>query len=60
LTATAILLVPCAYLQMIWAATYGFALFGQLPDCWSARGMTIIVASGLLLTLGERTCAQRG
>ena len=52
--APAALLTPFAYLQMIWATTYGFLLFGQLPDRWSALGMTIIVASGLLLALRER------
>jgi drug/metabolite transporter (DMT)-like permease len=39
---------------MIWATSYGFVLFDQLPDRWSALGMTIIVASGLLLALRER------
>ena len=52
--APAALLAPFAYLQMIWATTYGLVLFGQLPDRWSALGMTIIVASGLLLALQER------
>jgi drug/metabolite transporter (DMT)-like permease len=52
--APAALLTPFAYLQMIWATSYGFALFGQLPDRWSALGMTIIVASGLVLALRER------
>jgi drug/metabolite transporter (DMT)-like permease len=57
--APAALLTPFAYLQMIWATTYGFVLFGQLPDRWSALGMTIIVASGLLLALRERARLTR-
>jgi drug/metabolite transporter (DMT)-like permease len=44
---------------MIWATSYGFVLFGQLPDRWSALGMTIIVASGLVLALRERARAPR-
>lgn len=52
--APAALLTPFAYLQMIWATAYGFVLFGQLPDRWSALGMSVIVASGLLLALRER------
>ena len=48
------LLTPFTYLQMIWATLYGYLVFGQLPDRWSAIGMTIIVASGLLLALQER------
>jgi drug/metabolite transporter (DMT)-like permease len=57
--APAALLAPFAYLQMIWATSYGFVLFGQLPDRWSALGMTVIVASGLTLALRERAHAPR-
>ena len=59
LLAPASLLTPFAYLQMVWATLYGFAIFGQLPDRWSALGMTIIVASGLWLALQERWRAPR-
>jgi drug/metabolite transporter (DMT)-like permease len=59
LLAPASLLTPFTYLQMIWATVYGFAIFGQLPDRWSALGMTIIVASGLWLALQERWPARR-
>ena len=48
------LLTPFSYLQMIWATLYGYLIFDQLPDKWSAVGMTVIVASGLLLALQER------
>lgn len=48
------LLTPFSYLQVIWATLYGYLIFGQLPDAWSAVGMTVIVASGLLLALQER------
>jgi drug/metabolite transporter (DMT)-like permease len=54
LLAPASLLTPFAYLQMIWATLYGFAIFGQLPDHWSALGIAVIVASGLWLALQER------
>ena len=60
LLAPASMLTPFAYLQMVWATSYGFAIFGQLPDRWSALGMTIIVASGLWLALQERWRAPRG
>jgi drug/metabolite transporter (DMT)-like permease len=52
--APASLLGPFSYLQIIWATMYGFLLFGQLPDRWSAAGMAVIVASGLLLAVQER------
>jgi drug/metabolite transporter (DMT)-like permease len=54
LIAPASLLTPFTYLQMIWATLFGFLVFGQLPDGWSAVGMAIIVGSGLLLALQER------
>jgi drug/metabolite transporter (DMT)-like permease len=46
LIAPASLLTPFTYLQMIWATLFGYVIFGQLPDGWSAVGMAIIVASG--------------
>jgi drug/metabolite transporter (DMT)-like permease len=52
------LLTPFSYLQMIWATLYGYLVFNQLPDRWSGLGMTIIVASGLLLALQERRRAS--
>lgn len=52
--APASLLGPFSYLQIIWATLYGYLLFSQLPDRWSAVGMAVIVASGLLLALQER------
>jgi len=60
LLAPASLLTPLTYLQMVWATSYGFAIFGQLPDRWSALGMAIIVVSGLWLALQERVGAPRG
>ncbi|HSS70143.1 MAG TPA: DMT family transporter [Casimicrobiaceae bacterium] len=52
--APASLLTPLAYLQIIWATSYGYLIFGQLPDRWSALGMAIVVGSGLWLALQER------
>jgi len=52
------LLTPFTYLQMIWATLFGWLVFGQLPDGWSAIGMAIIVGSGLLLALQERRRAR--
>jgi drug/metabolite transporter (DMT)-like permease len=47
------LLTPFTYLQMIWATLFGWLVFGQLPDGWSAIGMAIIVGSGVMLALQE-------
>ena len=54
LRAPASLIAPFTYLQMIWATTYGYLVFGQLPDGLSALGMAVIVASGVGLILHER------
>jgi drug/metabolite transporter (DMT)-like permease len=54
LRAPASMLTPYTYLQMVWSTAYGYAIFGHLPDGWSALGMAVIVASGLLLALQER------
>ena len=54
LAAPASLVAPFAYLQMIWATLYGYVVFGQLPDGFSAIGMAVIVASGVGLVWHER------
>jgi drug/metabolite transporter (DMT)-like permease len=59
LLAPAWLLMPFTYLQMIWATGYGYVVFGQLPDRWSAVGMAIIIGSGLWLALQERWRGRR-
>jgi drug/metabolite transporter (DMT)-like permease len=59
LAAPASLVAPFTYLQMIWATLYGYVIFGQLPDGFSAIGMAIIVASGIWLFLRERRMYPR-
>jgi drug/metabolite transporter (DMT)-like permease len=54
LAAPASLVAPFASLQMIWATLYGYVVFGQLPDGFSAIGMAVIVASGVGLVWHER------
>jgi drug/metabolite transporter (DMT)-like permease len=55
LRAPASLLAPFTYVNMLWATLYGWLIFGQLPDGFSALGMAIIVASGVALVLHERS-----
>lgn len=54
LNAPASLLTPFTYLQIVWATTFGYVIFGQHPDRISAIGMAIVIASGLSLALWER------
>lgn len=53
-SAPASLLTPFAYLQLLWATAYGYLIFDQLPDRYSALGMAVIVASGVALAWHER------
>jgi drug/metabolite transporter (DMT)-like permease len=42
------LLTPFAYAQLAFAALFGWMLFGQVPDGWTAAGMIVIATSGVL------------
>ncbi len=54
LRAPASMLTPFTYLQLVWATTYGYLIFHQLPDHLSFAGMAIVVAGGVLLARAER------
>ena len=41
---------PMSYFRLIWAATFGFLLFGEVPGTWTWIGTVIIVTGALLLT----------
>jgi drug/metabolite transporter (DMT)-like permease len=47
--APAATVVPFTYSNLIWATTFGFIIFGDLPDQWTVIGAAIIVASGLYI-----------
>ncbi len=51
--ATAALIAPMQYSQILWAALYGALFFDEFPDIWVAVGATIIIASGIYLVLRE-------
>ncbi len=53
------LLAPFTYVQILWSTTYGYLVFGHLPDGFSALGMAVIVASGLALVMHERRAYVR-
>jgi drug/metabolite transporter (DMT)-like permease len=58
--APASLLAPFTYAQMIWAVAYGYLVFGQLPDRWSALGICVIVASGVYLAIVDQRRMRLG
>jgi drug/metabolite transporter (DMT)-like permease len=52
--ASASVLAPFSYVQLIWAGALGFLVFGSLPDQFTFLGAGIIVASGLYTAYRER------
>lgn len=52
--ATASLLAPMNYLQLLWVGLLGWLVFGHVPDRISLIGMGVIVASGVLIALKSR------
>ncbi len=47
-------LAPFIYTQMVWTATLGFLVFGDVPHFWTIIGGLIVVGSGLYLLNRER------
>ncbi len=44
---------PFSFLQLVWAAIFGFLLFGEIPDIWVITGGLIIVCAVTWLTYRE-------
>lgn len=42
------------YSVLIWGALFGYFMFAEVPDIWTALGALVIVASGLYLVYRER------
>ena len=57
--ASASLLAPFQYVQIIWATALGLAVFGDFPDLWTMAGAAIIVASGLYVCFREAELERR-
>ena len=58
-SATATLLAPFVYSQLVWVMMLGWVVFGDFPDGWSLLGMGIIVASGLYTANRQRLTTRR-
>lgn len=48
------LLAPFDYVAMVWAALFGFAVFGEVPERLVLGGAAIVVTSGLFIVWRER------
>ncbi len=56
--ASASLLAPFQYLEIVTGTIIGFWLFGEFPDAFKWLGIFIIVASGIYLFLRERAAVM--
>ena len=48
------LLAPFIYTNLLFTTTWGFVLFGNLPDFWTIVGALIIVAAGIYVWARDR------
>lgn len=56
--ASASLLAPYSYTQIVWSSVLGFVVFAAVPDAETFIGAAIIVASGLYTAHRERVVAR--
>jgi drug/metabolite transporter (DMT)-like permease len=47
--APASVVAPFSYSSLLWATTFGFVLFGDLPGAWTLSGAALIIGSGLYI-----------
>ena len=48
------LVAPFIYSNLLFTTTWGFVLFGNLPDFWTIVGALIIVAAGIYVWARDR------
>jgi drug/metabolite transporter (DMT)-like permease len=56
--ASASLLAPFFYSQLVWSVGLGVLVFGNVPDAWTFAGAAVIVGSGLYTAHRERARAK--
>jgi len=52
--APAPVIAPFLYLQLLTMVSFGYAVFGQVPDLWTIAGSVVIIGSGIYLIHRER------
>jgi len=52
--APASMLAPFNYTQLVWAATFGLVIFGEVPDAMMVVGAAVVVGAGLYVWHRER------
>ena len=51
--AEAAMIAPFEYVSLVYATAFGWFLFSEWPDQWAWAGMTIVLASGLVIVWRE-------
>lgn len=51
--AAASIISPFHYVQLVWAAAIGYAVFGDVPTAWTWLGAAVIIGSGLSIAVGQ-------
>lgn len=49
---------PFLYTQILWMVAFGYVVFSDVPDVWTAAGAAIVVASGIYLLHREQATAR--
>lgn len=57
--ATASVLAPFSYIQLLSSATLGYVVFGALPDAAAFAGAAVIILSGMYIVYRERVRARQ-
>lgn len=57
--AEASFLAPFAYTEIVMATVVGYVFFSDFPDAWTWTGASIVIASGVFISLRERWLARR-
>ncbi|MCB1379529.1 MAG: DMT family transporter [Alphaproteobacteria bacterium] len=52
--APASVVAPFSYSSLVWAALFGYSIWGDWPDLWTWAGAAIIIGSGLYIFHRER------
>ncbi|GBD44474.1 Riboflavin transporter [bacterium HR40] len=50
----AVVVQPIFYMMIVWAAFWGFVLFGEVPDAFTIAGAALIVGAGLFAAWREQ------
>ena len=56
--APASVVAPFSYSSLIWAALFGFVIWGDWPDLWTWAGAALIIVSGLYIFHRERSAYE--